>query len=308
MVFLCHACEDKVIARRLAEDLVRVGIDVFFDEWEITAGDSLRQKIDRGLEGCTHFIALLTPNSLSKNWVQTEMDAGFVRKVEGRSRFIPMRYHLGVEALPPLLRALHSPSLDDYDADLKKLVGDIYEVNRKPPLGSPPSFVLSEIEEGRGLSTAAAKVAVELIRRSENGRYGDPQLRMEKLLEATELLEEDLDEGVEELETDGWVKTLGNFAVIPTSSLFAELDSEVMEWNPSEDALRIAADLVNDERQMYVPKWAEKVGWPARRVNPALIYLFDRALAEHSNEVSQPFISNHIWKNASTRRFVRGGT
>ena len=314
-VFLCHASEDKAIARKLAEDLVRAGIDVFFDEWEITAGDSLRQKIDQGLEGCTHFIALLTPNSLGKSWVQTEMDAGFVLKVEGKSRFIPLRLQLEANALPPLLRGLHSPSLDDYDAALKRLVSDIFEVSRKPPLGSPPPFVLSEIEVSHGFSTSAAKIAVELLKRSETGRHGDPQLKVEELLAATDLLEDDIAEGVEELESSGLVETLGAlgyalgyFALVPTSRLFAELDSEVKEWNPSKDAVRLAAELINNDGQMYVPKWAEEMGWQARRVNPALAYLMERDLVEHSDEISWPFISNHVGKNARTRRFVREST
>jgi hypothetical protein len=243
------------------------------------------------------------------------MDAGFILKVEGKSRFIPLRFQLEVNAMPPLLRGLQSPSLDDYDADFKRLVSDIFEVSRKPPLGSPPPFVLSEIEVSHGLSTSAAKIAVELLKRSEAGRHGDPELEVEELLNATDLLEDDIAEGVEELESRGLVETLGAlgyslgyFAIVPTSRLFAEFDSETTEWNPSEDAVRLAADLVNKEGQMYVPKWAEEVGWQARRINPALTYLMERDLVEHSNEVSWPFISNHVWKNARTRRFVREST
>ena len=51
--FICHASEDKDLARRIATDLHRSGIDTFFDEWEISAGDSLRRKIDEGLAACT---------------------------------------------------------------------------------------------------------------------------------------------------------------------------------------------------------------------------------------------------------------
>ena len=57
VAFLCHGSEDKATVRRLAEDLLAAGIDVFFDEWEIRSGDSLRRKIDDGLGRCTHFIS-----------------------------------------------------------------------------------------------------------------------------------------------------------------------------------------------------------------------------------------------------------
>jgi len=141
--FLCHASENKPLARQIAHSLQGVGVGTFFDEWEIRSGDSLRRKIDAGLEGCTHFIALLTPESIHKPWVEAEMDAAFVRKVEGQCRFIPLRNRLPHSELPALLKGVLSPEIDDnnYDADLAKLVSDIYEVSRKPSLGQLPKSI-----------------------------------------------------------------------------------------------------------------------------------------------------------------------
>lgn len=313
-VFLCHAWEDKASARKLAEDLLAAGIEVFFDEWEIGAGDSLRQKIDQGLESCTHFVALLTPISIRKAWVQAEMDAGFIRRLDGKSRFIPLRLQLELDALPPLLRGLHSPSLTDHEDDLKSLVGYIYGISRKPPIGSPPSFVLPELEKGFGLSLVATKIAGEFLERSQTGRHGDPEMSVEELREATSLLEEDLAEGVEELKDRGLADTidvagcaLGYCAVQPTSRLFSELDSAAMAWRPEEDAVRLAAELVNGDEQIYVPKTIEQIGWQPRRANPALTYLIERRLVEHSDEVTWPLVADHIWKNPRTRKFVREG-
>src|SRR5689334_13854932 len=102
-LFLSHASEDKETARRLAHALHGAGIDTFFAEWEIRSGDSIRQKIDEGLGGCSHFLILLTPTSVNKPWVNAEMDAGFVRKVEGACRFIVLRKDLAASELPPLL-------------------------------------------------------------------------------------------------------------------------------------------------------------------------------------------------------------
>jgi hypothetical protein len=81
--FICHASESKPLARQIAGDFMKNGIDKFFDEWEIGPGDSIRQKIDAGLVSCTHFFVLLTPQSLPKPWVNAEIDAGFLRKLEG---------------------------------------------------------------------------------------------------------------------------------------------------------------------------------------------------------------------------------
>jgi hypothetical protein len=48
-IYLAHASEDKDRVRPVAEYLMANGVDVWFDEWEIEAGDSLRQKMEEGL-------------------------------------------------------------------------------------------------------------------------------------------------------------------------------------------------------------------------------------------------------------------
>src|SRR5271157_2431745 len=49
-VFICHASEDKDdFVRPLAEALRARHVDVWFDEFVLTIGDSLREAIDRGL-------------------------------------------------------------------------------------------------------------------------------------------------------------------------------------------------------------------------------------------------------------------
>ena len=49
-VFICHASEDKDdFVRPLAELLQQQNISVWYDEFSLNVGDSLRQKIDEGL-------------------------------------------------------------------------------------------------------------------------------------------------------------------------------------------------------------------------------------------------------------------
>ena len=87
LVYLAHATEDKALARPIAEGLIARGIDVWFDQWEIGLGDSVRRKMDDGLGDCTHFVALLTHTSLKKAWVNEELDAGLLAAVEGTAKF-----------------------------------------------------------------------------------------------------------------------------------------------------------------------------------------------------------------------------
>ncbi len=97
--FLSYAWEDQELGSKIAHALQENGIHTWWAPWCIGPGDSLRQKIDEGLAGCTHFIVLLTPTSIRKPWVNQEMDAGLVGKIEERCRFIPLRHGLPAKDL-----------------------------------------------------------------------------------------------------------------------------------------------------------------------------------------------------------------
>jgi hypothetical protein len=311
--FLCHASEDNTLARRIAHEFQTKGVDTFFDEWEIGPGDSLRQKIDSGIERCTHFVVLLTPNSLPKPWVNAEIDAGFVRKVEGQCRFIVLRYGIGPNDLPPLLRALYSPSLEDFDRDISALVNFIHGVTQKPPLGPAPPTIREATNGGLGLSPAAEMIVRLIIERSEHGDTMDPELDADELRAATGLHDDDIVDAVDELESHGFVRRhvlsdcgeIGFSSLIPEAALFITFDKYFKSWDPEADAVQIAADLVNGASGS-VSEMAEKHGWPPRRMNPAVNYLMEHRLVDFGNEIgSYPWCQHWVSKNHATRRFVR---
>ncbi len=75
-VFISHASEDKQhVARPLAEQLKEQGISVWYDEYELKLGDSLRKSIDKGLRDSNYGIVILSPNFFSKNWPQYELES-----------------------------------------------------------------------------------------------------------------------------------------------------------------------------------------------------------------------------------------
>ena len=52
-VFISHASEDKEpFVRQFASILRDLGIDVWYDEYEIKPGMSIRESVDRGLVSC----------------------------------------------------------------------------------------------------------------------------------------------------------------------------------------------------------------------------------------------------------------
>ncbi len=67
-VFICHASEDKEkLVRPLAKSLTRLGLRVWYDEFELRVGDRLRRSIDKGLVNSRFGIVVLSKHFSKKN-------------------------------------------------------------------------------------------------------------------------------------------------------------------------------------------------------------------------------------------------
>jgi hypothetical protein len=108
-VFISHASEDKDgFVRPLAEGLRSCGLKVWFDEFTLTLGDSLRRSIDRGLAHSRFGIVVISADFLRKEWPQKELDGLVAREVDGVKVILPV-WH-GIDA--DQIRA-YSPTLAD---------------------------------------------------------------------------------------------------------------------------------------------------------------------------------------------------
>jgi len=303
--FLSYGWEDRELAEKIAAALQGNGIDTWWAEWCIGAGDSLRQKIDEGLGDCTHFIVLLTPTSLSKPLVNQEMDAGLVRKIRNQCKFIPLRHELQAEALPPLVSGMLSPDLSDFDGGMKQLVNDIHGVVRKPPLGAPPEAVAQAEETETGHSPAATTVAKLFVESTEHAMFADPQMTVDEIADKTGLSRDDAEDALFEL--SGLVKVSLDHVLVQ-DELYATFDKYWMPWDPAEDALTIAADMLNtDGFPGSLQEIAQRYGWEPRRINPAVAYLVNRDAVMGSKTMgTAPWLVAWIQpKDGATRRFVR---
>lgn len=110
-VFVCHAGEDKdAVARPLADELRARGRSVWFDEYELCVGDSLRRRIDHGLIHSTVGAVILSRSFFSKEWPQRELDGLTARSVAGETNVIVPVWHnvtiADVRAFSPALADL----------------------------------------------------------------------------------------------------------------------------------------------------------------------------------------------------------
>lgn len=284
LVYLAHGSEDKAVALPLAEGLMKLGIDVWYDNWEIGIGDSLRRKMEAGLGNCTHFIVLLTKTSIAKPWVNEEIDVGLMNAVEGTAKFMGLRYQLDLSAVPSMLRTRLTPEFKPDQNGLEALAAEILEVSRKPALGETPHYLKNHIP-GSSWSASARVVAEYFVRNSESGRSMDPQANYIDIQSETGLPMPDVRIGVLDLLGAGLLEKqdyVGGHAHIgPKADLFVVFDGDFMDWLPENDARNLAVHLHNlGEEHVDATPVAEALGWPPRRFNPAAAYLASARVVE----------------------------
>lgn len=129
-VFVCHASEDKVdVARPIADSLKRAGAQVWFDEYSLTVGDSLRRAIDRGLLTCRWGVVVFSPAFFSKPWAQAELDGLFAKEISGEKTILPVWHNVersDVMAQSPLLvDRLAARTAEGIDEVVRKLLDAI---------------------------------------------------------------------------------------------------------------------------------------------------------------------------------------
>ena len=145
--FISHSTQDHLFVEKFAAELRTNGVDAWFSEWEIKPGDSIRGKIEKGLEDCEYFIIVLSKSSIERPWVQKELDTATVRNIAGRVRkIIPVKIE-DCGDLPPTLGSLcwEDFSNQPYHSALRRVLYTIFEIDVKPPIGSPPTTQTSDL-------------------------------------------------------------------------------------------------------------------------------------------------------------------
>ena len=108
-VFISHASEDKdEVVRPLAHALKDRGLTVWFDEFELKIGDSLRRKIDKGLANSKFGIVVLSKTFFKKGWANYELDGIITKAVTGEQVVLPIWHNLTKQEVIDF-----SPSLAD---------------------------------------------------------------------------------------------------------------------------------------------------------------------------------------------------
>lgn len=139
--FLSHDSRDKdLIAKPIVHGLTKLACPIWYDEYSLEIGDSLRESIEKGIKETNKCILILTPNFLKNpGWTKTEFNSVFTKDLLKNNRSIlPIWYQVTKEQVyeysPMLLDtvALIWPEENDKDFEgkQKQIIQKLYKATK----------------------------------------------------------------------------------------------------------------------------------------------------------------------------------
>lgn len=120
-VFISHQKKDKKEAKEIADYLKKVGIEVYFDEYDrelqiATETDNPKavvNAIKKGINNSSHMLCLISKNTLYSKWVPFEVGYGYDK----------------TDLATVTLKGISNSELPDY-IKVAPIIRDIYDLNK----------------------------------------------------------------------------------------------------------------------------------------------------------------------------------
>jgi len=91
-VFISYSHQDKKFVQWLIGNLEDLDLELWYDEKELIAGDSIKAKINSAISNSSVFIIILSKHSTSSNWVNYELNSALMlNAVKKGIRIIPIK-------------------------------------------------------------------------------------------------------------------------------------------------------------------------------------------------------------------------
>lgn len=129
-IFISHSSKDKDFVNRLYKKLEEKSIKTWYDDVELTIGDNLREKINKGLNECDYGIVVLSKYFIDSFWTNKEYDSLFTLMEDGK--LFPINHGLTKEQIESFDKSLSNIIYRDTGKySLDEIVDEIYRKIRK---------------------------------------------------------------------------------------------------------------------------------------------------------------------------------
>jgi hypothetical protein len=131
-VFVSYSSRDNERVLKFATDLRGRGVNVWLDEWELRAGDSVVTELSNALDKAEAAVVLFSQHHDNSPWMKAELEYLLWARVAEQKRIIPVVLDHHVK-LPALIRPLARRHIDDLDGIVDAILN---RPPAKPQLGT----------------------------------------------------------------------------------------------------------------------------------------------------------------------------
>jgi TIR domain len=122
LVFISHSSKDRWIANQMSAIIERktkrYGVRTFLDEVDLVGGDRIPATIKANLHACEEFVILLSPHSITRQWVLAELGGAWTLD----KRIMAITYDLAADKIPDIIDHDKSYDLNDFDRYVGELI------------------------------------------------------------------------------------------------------------------------------------------------------------------------------------------
>jgi hypothetical protein len=176
-IFISHASEDKAALADPLAHALKEKYEVWYDRFELTAGDSLLGKINEGLSSSDFGVVILSPSFFQKKWTRSELDGLMALETKNRKVILPIWFKVGeveVKTASPILAGRYGI---DGSLPIEGIVGEIRRAIEVAECVSTFSDENSAIVRLRGI--AQKQQGLKDAEKLEHSKDGVAQMKQE---------------------------------------------------------------------------------------------------------------------------------
>lgn len=221
-------------------------------------GDSLVDRIfEEGIKEAKAIIIVLSKSSVEKPWVREELNAAFIKRINNRSKLIPIV--IDDCEIPESLKSTVWESISDltsYDSSFERILASIFGANDKPAIGAPPEYTKSFVQNIGGLNNLDSLVfSLSCAECLDSGDNHVSPKRVAFKNDVQIVPEEELYDSLEILENHGYVKlnkTLGGIYLFQITTLGFDVYAKAMIPDYQDKITSVAFAIVNENLRSNV--------------------------------------------------------
>ena len=110
-LFLSHASEDNDFTNPLADKLINLGLEVWYDNHDLNKSEQLGEDLDNGLKKSDFGVIVLSKNYFTKEWTRLELNVWINLLVYSKRKIITIYYGVNIHdviAFSPMISTINA--------------------------------------------------------------------------------------------------------------------------------------------------------------------------------------------------------